>query len=379
MNSQKKLFIRSLQPLIGSVIGVGIFGIPFVFAQAGFTVGLVHLAVLAMANGVLLLMYADIIRNTDGHPRLTGIVDRYLGKGWAWLATITMFGANWGAMVAYIIIGGEFLFALFSPIIGGSLTLYQLLFFTISALLVIGGIGLISRLEIVFVLTLLLMLGLITLGSVPHVDASNLTYVVADNWFLPFGVVLFAFGGLAAVPEMAHVLGRYKANLLRPAIITGMILVGIVYIAFAAVVTGVTGIETTEEGIVGLGSVVGEWALLLGSVIGLFSVFTSFLILALSNMDTIIYDFKRRHLTGWFISIIVPLMIFLLGARSFIAVVGLTGGILGSVIGLLVLYTYIKAKRDVCTPKRCLDIPHWILFLTGAVFVFGFVTTIVFI
>lgn len=373
---KRQLFIRAIQPLVGSVIGVGIFGLPFVFAQAGVGIALIYLVVLAAVNGTLLLAYADIIRNTKGNPRLTGLVRRYLGRGWSHVASISLFGGSWGALVAYIIIGGEFLHALFEPLIGGKVFTYQMVFYAGCALLVIGGIGFISRLEVAFVMTLLIMLALIMIGSAPHVDIQNFAYIDSSNWFLPFGVVLFAFGGIAAVPEMAQVLGRQKGKMLRPAIITGIVTVSIVYLLFSAIVTGVTGINTTEEAILGLGAAVGDWALVVGAMIGLFSVFTSFLILAVSIMDTMIYDYKWRYYQGWALAVFVPLLVFLVGARSFIGVIGFTGGVLGSFIGLLVLYTYVKAKKDVCTPKRCLTIPNWVLGICALVFVFGIVLTL---
>lgn len=376
MEKEQKLFWRGIQPLVGSVIGVGIFGLPYVFAQAGFGIALVHLVILAFVNTVLLLMYADVIRNTKGHPRLAGIVRRYLGAHWSWVTTAAMFAATWGALVAYMIIGGEFLFALLSPLLGGSLFVYQIIFYAVSAVLVFGGLGFISHLEVAFVMALLVMLGLVAAGSVPEIDVQNYAHVNAENWFLPFGVVLFAFGGLAAVPEMAHVLGRSSDRLLRPAIMTGIAIVSVVYLVFSTVVVGVTGINTTDEAIVGLGAAVGEWALVLGSIIGLFSVFTSFLILALSVMDTVIYDFKKRYYQGWLVAVIVPLFVYLIGARSFIGVIGFVGGVLGTLLGLIVIYTYIKARRDVCTPKRCLAVPNWVLALAAFVFAFGMIVTV---
>ena len=377
MIKSKRIFWRAVQPLVGSVIGVGIFGLPFVFAQSGFGIGIAHLVVIAIFNTVLLLAFADIIKNSEGHPRITGVMERYLGKGWAWVATLISFSASWGAIVAYIIIGGEFLHALVSPLIGGGVMTYQIIFYAVSAILVIGGLGFISRLEVVFVFTMMIMLLLIVLGSAPHVEFEQLTYVDSSQWFLPFGALLFAFGGLAAIPEMSQVLGKYKEKYLNKAIVTGFIIVSMVYLIFIAIVVGVSGVNTTNEAIVGLGDVVGNWVLVIGSVVGLFSVFTSFLILSVSVMDTLIYDFKRRHLVGWFIAVSVPLIVFLLGARSFIHVIGFTGGILGGSMGILVIYMYFKAKKHVCTPKRCLVLPNWLLYLSALVFLSGIVMTVI--
>lgn len=375
MKAKQRVFWRSVYPLVGSVIGVGIFGLPFAFGQAGFGIGVIHLVVLGLVNTFMLLIYADIVMNTDGHPRLTGIVERYLGKGWSHVATVLMIGSIWGAMLAYIIVGGEFLHALLAPVLGGALMTYQVVFFFVSAVLLIGGLGFISRLQVVFVLTLLVMLFLILVGALPFVSLENLTYVDQKNAFLPFGVVLFAFGGFAAIPEMAQVLGRQK-KMLRKSILVGVSLVAVVYLAFAGVVVAVTGPGTTEEAIIGLGGFVGNWVLVIGSIVGLFSVFTSFLILGIAATDTFVYDYKVRYFVGWLGAILVPFAVYLLGARSFIGVVGFIGGVFGPLTSLLLVYTYVKAKTHVCTPKRCLRFPSWVLYVSCLVYLVGGVATV---
>lgn len=376
MKAKQRVFWRSVYPLVGSVIGVGIFGLPYAFAQAGFAIGVGHLVVLGLVNTFMLVIYADIVMNTDGHPRMTGIVRKYLGAGWGHVASVLMIGSIWGALVAYIIVGGQFLHSLLHSSLGGDIVLYQVSFFAVSALLLIGGLGFISRLQVVFVLTLLLMLFLILVGSLPYVTVDHLQEVHPENWFLPFGVVLFAFGGFAAIPEMSQVLGRQK-RMLRRSILVGVATVAVVYLAFSGVVVAVTGAETSEEAILGLGSQVGEWVLVIGSVIGLFSVFTSFLILGLSVMDTFIYDYKWRYMLGWVGAVLVPIIVFGVGARSFIGVVGFIGGVFGPLTSLLLIYTYVKAKKDVCTPKRCLTFPSWVLYVSGIVYVAGAIATIV--
>lgn len=375
MGKSNSVFWRSILPLVGSVIGVGIFGLPFVFAQAGFPIAFSFLVLLAVVNTIVLVTYGDIIMNTKGSARFTGIVRKYLGLHWSWLGTLTMFGAAWGAMIAYIIIGGEFLKALFNPALGGEVFVYQIIFFVVSSVLLIGGLGFIARLETVFVTALLIMLFLIITGSLPFVDLSNLQTVNTDNWFLPFGVILFAFGGMAAIPEMADVLGKQK-YLLRKAILVGVGIITVVYILFSGVIVAVTGSATSQEAILGLGEYVGNWVVVIGSIVGLFAVFTSFLILGISIIDTMVFDFKRRYLGSWMVAVTVPLIIFLLGARSFISVIGFTGSVLGGLTGMLAIYTYLKAKKHACTPKRCFQIPTWVLYGCSLVFAAGIVLTV---
>lgn len=370
-----KRFLRSLMPFIGSVIGVGIFGLPYVFVQSGFFIGLAHLLVIGAVNLTVLLLYADIVMNSTGQARLTGYMRTFLGEHWASVASVVAFGTNWGAMLAYMILGGQFLFTLLSPLLGGEVGMYQIGFFLMSAFLLIGGLGFIAHLELVFVSLLLIALAVVLGGSVPAIDFANLVQMNATHWFLPFGVVLFAYGGFAAVPEMAEVL-HGERHKLRKAIIYGTGIVGLVYLAFAGIVIAVSGTETSQDAISGLGLVVGNWVIILGSIVGFISVFTSFLLLGISVMDTMIYDYKMRYFSAWAITALVPFLVYLAGARSFISVIGITGGILGSCFGLLVILLYLRAKNHVCMPKNCLSFPSPLIYLCVAVFLLGAILTV---
>lgn len=373
-SKESRIFLRGAMLLIGSSIGVGVFGLPYVFAQSGFGIAIIHLMVVAGVNLSLLLMYADILRNTREHPRFTSIVKNYLGSFWSYIAALLLFLGVWGAMIAYIIIGGEFLHALLGSMIPFSTLAFQLIFFGIASIAVMGGLLFTSKIESTLVFLLFITLIILVGGSLPHIEPPNLVEVNLSNWAMPFGVILFAFGGFPVIPEMAEVLGRYRRRL-PGAIITAVLTVAAVYLAFSGVIVAVTGPQTTQEAIQGLGSVVGNWVVIVGSIIGLISVFTSFVALALSNISTFNVDYKIPYLGAWFITISVPVTVFLLGARDFIGVIGVTGSIFVSSTGLLIILLYERAKGHVCLPKRCLVIPTWVVFLAALVMVFGIVST----
>jgi len=371
-----KQFWRGVQTSAGSIIGVGIFGLPFVFSQAGFVIGVAHLVLGALLYLVVLIMYAEVVMHTPGHKRLVGLVGKYIGPHARIPTMLVSYAHVWGAMVAYIIIGGEFLYALFGQGVGGLLGTYQVIFGISMSLVLIGGLGFISRIESIFVWALLGLLLLVALGSLPHADLSNLATIEPRNWFLPFGVTLFAFGGVAALPETADVLGRQR-YLLRRTVAYSILIVSIVYIIFSGVVVAVTGLETTQESILGLGSVIGDWAITVGAIIGLFSVFTSFIVLGVSVMDSLIYDYKMRYMPAWFIAVAFPFVAYLFGAKNFINVIGFTGAVLGTIVALTVIYLYKKAKRDVCIPKNCLLIPQWVTYVVTAIFIAGMILTLI--
>ncbi len=376
ISAKKRVFWRAVQPFIGSVIGVGIFGLPYVFSQSGFAIGATWLVALALVYMLVLAAYSEVIVTTRGKHHLAGLTKKYLGKHWTWAAFITIAASSWGALLAYLILGGGFLHALISPLLGGSVFTYQIIFYTICSLLLIGGLGFIVRLEGIFVALLFILLALILTGSTPHIDLTNLTSITTDHWFTPFGVVIFALGGAAVVPEMAQVLGRQK-RLLPRAIITGVAIVSVVYLIFTGIIVAVSGAGTTQDAITGLGAVVGEWVLLIGSLIGLFSVFTSFLILGMSFMDMLTIDYKRRYMTSWAVVISVPMALFLLNIREFIEVVGFVGGVFGGCASLLIIATYLSAKKHATTTKRAFKVPSWTMYACALVFITGIIMMIV--
>ena len=369
-------FFKSIQALIGAIIGVGIFGIPYAMAQAGFAIGLAHIIILGAVNLVMVLAYVELVLYDGGNNRLVGSMKEHLGEHWGFVMATVLFGSIWGAMLAYMIIGGEFLHVLINPILGGGLTFYQYIFFIICSFFLLGGLGMVARLELFFVTALLFLLGLIVIGAAPYADLSLLTHINLQHAFLPFGVVLFAFGGLGVVPEMKAILGRNTA-LLRRAAVIGFVVITLVYAVFAGVVVSVTGLKTTPEAILGLGSVLGQWAIILGAGIGLISVATSFLILGVEVMNTTIFDYKRRFLTGWGMAIAVPFILFFFGARDFIEVIGFTGGVLAALVGLLLIFSYFRAKKSAHLPKRTLTIPNWLMYICVLVLTFGMLITIV--
>ena len=126
MTEGNKRWLRSVGTMIGAIIGIGVFGIPYTFAQAGFFVGLVQLIVVGILLILLQLLYAEVTIQTPGHRRTVGLAGKYLGNKWKYLLSITVFATAWGAMMAYIIVAGEFLFALLGPAIGGTPFIYSI-------------------------------------------------------------------------------------------------------------------------------------------------------------------------------------------------------------------------------------------------------------
>jgi amino acid permease len=376
MEEKKSLFWRSVTVFIGGVIGVGIFGLPYVFAQAGVAIGLAHLLGLAAVIAIITRAYADLVLLSPGQPRLAGVVRRYLGAPWARLsAGIFMLGA-WGALLAYIIVGGTFWHAIFSPMLGGENFWYQIAFFLVSSFLLIGGLSLVSRLEVVLVSLMGLLIAVIVAGSLPYVNPANLVTVDWSAALTPFGAILFALGGLGVIPEMASVLGKRNHGSFHKAILLGLSAVVLIYAIFAVVIVSVSGARTSPEGLIGLGQITGNWLSMIGAAIGSVTVFGSFLMLGTEMINLLTFDYKRRYLASWFVVIAVPITLFLLGQHNFIEVINFVGGVLTTIIGGLIIASYLRAKKDPATPKRSLAVPNWALYLCGVIYLVAALSTL---
>lgn len=332
--------------LMGAIIGVGIFGVPYVMARSGVLVGLGYFAVLGAVILLVHLFYAEVAMATKERLRIVGLTRKFLGERWRHLAAAAEIFGLYGGQIAYIIIGGVFLRTMFAGFFGGSEFIYQTAFFIIMAVFVSVGLRLLAGIEAVLTAGLgLTLLTLIALG-IPEVSVSNLSAIHWGDALLPYGVILFSIAGTAAVPELEDIL-RGKPSRYRRAVIWGTLIPIVLTALFGMVVVGVSGAATTEQALAGLAPIFGRGFVFLGAVFGLLAVVTSSLIFAVNLKATFRYDYKAHPLLAWALAVLPPYIVFLLGARNFIRVIGFTGSVFGGIMGLLVvaLYLRVRAKK----------------------------------
>lgn len=366
---------QGAKPLIGSVVGVGIFGLPFAISQAGSGLGLLILLLVGALNMVTLLAYGDLLLARNGHGRFISVVEQELGLPGKMLAIVAFFGSLWGAMLAYIVLGGTFIFDALHNVIPVDIVVWQSVFFIVASSLLIGGLSLVTRLQTILIPVFVLLLGLLVAFAMPHLDISHVAIFSAkEPWLVP-SVALFAFSGLAAVPEMRDVLGRAKEKLSR-SIMLGTALVALVYVIFSLAIIGVTGGQITPEAIEGLRGVDGGAIVAIGVAIGAFTAFTAFLSVGTAVMNTLIFDFKRPLLIAWALSALTPFIIFLIGARTFIEILSFTGGILTSLYAILILLSYERARFSGELTKNALRLPQALIAAVFFLYIAVMVTTI---
>ena len=100
-NKNDKNFWLAVFSLVGTTIGAGIFSLPYVFAKAGFFMGLVEFIVLVFIVLLVQQILGEITLRTKGHKRLIGLASNYLGRPWGALVMSICF-VGWYRSVADI-------------------------------------------------------------------------------------------------------------------------------------------------------------------------------------------------------------------------------------------------------------------------------------
>ena len=365
-------FLKSVGMMIGGVVGVGIFGLPYAFAQGGFSLGLLELFFLGGMLLVLQLMLGEIVAQTPGHHRLVNYIGMYLGRFWKWVTLLTLSLGVWGAMLAYLVVGGTFLHLLLSPVLGGETTAYSYVIAVAASLLIFGGLRLAARIEYLVVGALLFLFTFIVLACAPHIDFSHLATVDVKNFFLPYGVILFSLAGMGIVPELKDVLGKNHQRLLSPVIVTSMVSILMLYALFAFAVVGVTGGETTPMAFVGLVPYLGETFLVVATLLGSLTILSIYMVLGIELLNTFTFDFGLRHKSAWLVVCAVPVILFTFGLREFVEIIGFVGSVFGGILGILVALAYWSMRRrGVCRTHHCINFPAPLTWLIIAIFLGG--------
>jgi len=364
INSRLRFF-QALAVFVGTIVGVGIFGLPYVAFKAGFLVVLLYFFLISAVAIIIHLLFGRVCLETKTLQRFPGYVGEYLGENWK---KVTFFSTSLGllgALLAYLIVGGEFLKFLFEPLFGGGAIIYTLLFFAAGAYLIFQGIKDISNIQLALLGVFFVIVIVFFVRAFSFIDINNLKEVNLGFLTFPFGVVIFSLWGSALVPEIKEMLGG-KEKLLKSAIIWGILIAAITYLFFIFTILGASGQNTSKEAISGLAYTLGDNIVKLGFIFGIITCFTSFITLGLTLKKVFWYDFKIPKNISWAIACFLPLGLFFAGFREFIDVIGLVGALSIGFEGVLTIFLYKAFIR-----QKFFGRINPLLYLLALVFVLG--------
>ncbi|KKR08567.1 MAG: Aromatic amino acid permease [Parcubacteria group bacterium GW2011_GWC2_39_14] len=333
-------FWEAIAAMVGTMIGAGVLGLPYVISKVGLSIGLVMLLLLGVAALILNLMLTEVVLRTTASHQLAGYAKKYLGVIPYRFETLAVIIGTYGGLTAYLIGEGKVL----SILLGGKELTYSLFFFVIISFLLLFEIKTIKIFGLIIVCCLLVVVFAIVLLGGGSLKIENMNYSDFSNIFIPYGVILFAYGGAAAVVTVRQILRRNEKKIL-PAVLIGTLIPIVIYVIFTLVIVGVTGRATTEIATVGLGQALGPWMLLFGNLFAFFAMGSVFLNGGLILREFYQYDFHIHKIWAWLLVISVPLVLFLFVAHDFVKTMGVAGGLAYGITGITIVSLFWKAKQ----------------------------------
>jgi amino acid permease len=337
-----KKFFYGVCTLAGTIIGVGLFSLPYIAYQSGTWIVLFYFIALGALVLIVHLLFGEVSLVTPDYLRFAGFTKLHLGKIAEKISLISIILGLFGANLAYLIIGGKFLNILLgvdNELIG------VFLYFIFGSILIYFGIKAISKVEFWGLIVFFIILFIIFFNAGPFFKIENLFLSGSHkDLFLPYGPILFALWGAALIPEVEEMLGKNK-KILRKIIFIAVLIPIITYLTFTFLVKGVTGAGTSQEAIEGLKNVLGTKTIILALFFGLLTTFTSFISIGLTLRKVFNYDLKINKKVSSAIVCLTPLALFLIGFKNFIDVISFVGGITIGIDGILIILMYQKIKQ----------------------------------
>jgi len=364
-----KKFWATTFTLTGTIIGAGILGLPYIFAKSGFLAGLFWLIVLGAVIIFINLTLSEITLRTKERYQLTGYAKKYLGTWGGYIMFIAMTFGIYSALIAYLIGSGESL----SKILPGNINpiFLAITFWLIMTLLLKEGLRGLKKIETWGVIAIITIIIGIFFKFLPQIKPSNLMTFNQLQFTLPIGVILFALLGFTSIPELRQEI-KGQEKLLKKAIIFGTLIPIILYILFTSVFVGILGNEVTEVATLSFGPII--------TILGIFTMLTSYFVLSFSLKDTFKFDLKISPIINFTFTSLAPLIIYFLIAQynilGFASILGTGGVISGGLTGILILLISKKAKankHNKNNPEIQMPINWPIIILLSIIFLTGII------
>ncbi|MEK7553659.1 MAG: aromatic amino acid transport family protein [Patescibacteria group bacterium] len=346
----KGIFSQIIFPaslLATTIIGAGMFALPFLFNRAGLGIGLFYLLFFGVILVLIHLMYADIIVRTPENHRFPGYAKIYLGKFGYWSS---IFMAIFGALLAltiYLVLSPSFIklilpatsdiYVIFAFWLLGSLAI----FFKINELAVSEFLIFIGMAAMIF-----MIFGFGLAGGADKIKATPLFDF--GNIFLPFGAVLFSMYGRSAIPTL---LGYFRNNGQSPVkskwpIIIGTIAPALIYAIFVFGILGLSG-EISEDAVSGLIGNLPKIVLWVLGILGIISLWSTYIVIGRDIKKSLEHDFNLPVIFSGGVVSVVPVLLYVAGFQSFLKLISFSGAIIIGLEGIFIVLMWLRARNNV--------------------------------
>jgi len=330
-----KNFVRETGLLVATTVGAGVFALPYVFRESGWIVGVIYLFGSSAVIITIHSLYWKVLDRVGRGEHLLGLTKMYCGKAGFYSAFFVIVGGLVASLVVYLILGGQFVRLVFP---GVGTTASVVVFWILSSLPFVLGLRRLIGLEVLGAILMGLIIFFIFFmvwpPKFPEGPALNL-----QNFFFPFGPILFALAGWTAIEPMYNLHAAHKKEKsFQPilALATGTLAAAILYLLFVIGILG-SAAEVTPNTISGLTNWP-AWRLGLLGALGIFGIWTSYIPVGLEIRNSLEKDLNWNMGLGFSIVVFLPIILIFSGFNNFLSAVAVAGGIFLSLQHVFIVF-----------------------------------------
>lgn len=340
-----KAFFLGTGLLAGTIIGAGIFSLPYIFSRVGFGLGVIYMLVFAFVYSFVHFMYARLVYSEKGNHQFFYLAEKYLSPFVSKFASFVILGELVLVLTVYLILAPTFAEILFPGFYTPALFVFWFLgsVFMFARLQWLGWAEFLGTLSIFAVIAVIFFTQGTFSQFIPFFHEVHPLLL-----FFPFGPILFS---LAGRPAIGKVVDQYKKAKnqgkrfsLGASVFAGTFVPACVYILFALGVLRLNP-APTPDALSGLSVLSPSLVSVLG-VMGLITLWTSYFMIGINIRDIFKFDLRFSNWISVCFAVFTPLVLYFLGFRNFIQVLSFTGGVFLALESIFVIAMWQRAFPD---------------------------------
>lgn len=336
---------EAISLMVGAGVGAGIMAVPYLTERVGL-VGLAFILPLAWAASSLIhLMLAEVLFRTGRDLQIVELMQIYvlrgrIGRWLLWLVFALLSIAFLANLAAYVSGAGEII----ADLAGVDPRLAELLVYLVSAGVVFFGLKAVGFAERIGTIVLVALVVAIGVGALRLEFRLPLTLAGSSRqWLALYGMVMYALWTFYSVPQVVKGLGHDQRGAVR-AILSGLAINGLLTAVVCFIALGIS-TKVTEVAIIGITDRLGSWAGMIGSLLIVFALVTSYWSVSLALADILRERTGISARVAWLLATLPSLLILWVGVWQFLEWLRLAAGATALVVALITIPMYVQAQR----------------------------------
>ncbi len=322
--------------LAGTIIGAGIFSLPYVVSKTGLGLGFFCFVFFTIVYYCLHLMYAKVALLHEEKHDFAYFAEQHLSPRAGIWASMIIVGGMVLSLAVYLVLAPSFI----NLFLGLDGLPAALLFWGLGSIFIFVELSMLGIAEMLGVAGILGAV-LVILGAGSIVSKSISLSPDFSSWavfLLPFGPLLFSFSGRSAIVTMVeeHRAAESKKQgfSMTKAVLLGTGVPLLVYLIFTFAFLRINSAPSVDP-MRDLASLPETLLVALG-IMGFLALWTSYFMIGLNVKNLLEEDLKIPRLWSGLLVLVVPILLFISGIASFIELVAFTGSVFLAFEGMFI-------------------------------------------